>query len=490
MSRHPLAKLVSGFLVILSTISIPAVWADDSQLVSMVENLQRQMSEMQKTVNQQNQKIRDLESRPAQIQVPSSKGGEITTSAPPMSDSEFKDRLDSALGGANKWLKDLKFSGDLRLRYEGFAFHSGSPSETDPRNRFRFRLRYGFEKKFNDDMKVGFGMASGAQSAGDSNDPTSTNSTFTNNFNFKPIFIEKAYATYTPHVLAHRGILDKTEVTAGKFTNPFEKGASDMVWDRDVRPEGIYEKIDFKLYDGDNVKLNSYITGAQYILHEDATLGRDAQMFGVQLGINPVFYTPFLDRPVDWLHAFSFYDYQNFAKNSNFFIGTTSLANGNINMDTISTELDAGKFKIYEYYQELAIYPYGLPVRFGLDLAGNPADAANGSLGTTIEHGQATDFAYGMSVKLGGINKKGDWEAGYQYKYIGANSVVGAFNDSDFGSGYAGKRGSVFKAGYALTDTITLNGAMFFVSNLNPGNATGVINQQQRRFQLDLSWKF
>ena len=67
--------------------------------------------------------------------------------------------------------------------------------------------------------------------------------------------------------------------------------------------------------------------------------------------------------------------------------------------------------------------------------------------------------------------------------------MAGAFSESDFGLGYAGKRGNAFKAGYAITDSISLNSAMFFVENVNPGTA-GIVDQQQRRFQVDLSWKF
>ena len=85
--------------------------------------------------------------------------------------------------------------------------------------------------------------------------------------------------------------------------------------------------------------------------------------------------------------------------------------------------------------------------------------------------------------------EKGDWELGLAYKRIEPESVVGAFNDSDFGLGHSGKRGSVFKLGYALTDSITLGGAAFFVNNLTTGTG-GVRDEEQRRFQLDLAWKF
>ena len=87
--------------------------------------------------------------------------------------------------------------------------------------------------------------------------------------------------------------------------------------------------------------------------------------------------------------------------------------------------------------------------------------------------------------------KKGDWEVSYAYKRIEYESVVGAFNDSDFGLGHSGKQGSVIKAGFALTYNITLNSAMFFVNNTGLGNAAaGIRDERQNRFQVDLVWKF
>jgi len=469
---------------VLAAVLIPASigFADEGSLVDMIKDLQKQMSGMQNTINQQNQKIRELESTPkgTAVAVNSASAGA------PMSDQEFNDRLSGALGGADKWLKDLKFSGDLRLRYEAATYTSGNPKETDPRNRFRFRLRYGFEKKFSDQMKIGFFMNSGGiNDQGTANDPTSTNQTLTGNFNWKSLFIERAWATYTP-TWAKRGPIKGLEVTAGKFKNPFEQGSSDLVWDTDVRPEGIYEKLDVNIIDTDDFQLKSYITGGQFVLNESSSLGKDAQLYAVQIGLEPVFRLPGLDSPIDWQNAVSYYDYNNFARRSNFMIGPTSLANGNPNVDLITTELDANKFRVFEYYSAISLYPtpWNVPLTLDMDFAGNPASGPTNKYGPTIV---GDNFAWAIGGKVGNAKKKHDWELGYHYKYIGANSVVGAFNDSDFG--FAGVRGSVFKFGYGITDSIFFNAAAFFTENLNPDSAK-IIDQQRRLFQVDLVWKF
>lgn len=475
--------LTAAWVVATAVASAP-VMADDAQLLAAVQSMQDQMKDMQRTIQQQNQKIQRLES-----QGPVSTGAAVSDAgaSAPMSDYEFNERLSAATGGANKWLKDLKFSGDLRLRYEAFDYEEGSSAESDSRNRFRYRLRYGFEKKFSDEMKIGFGMASGENSGtnGLNVDPTSTNTTLDNNFNFKAINIEKAYAAYSPD-FAKIGPIENFTITGGKMNNPFEKGSSDMIWDRDVKPEGLTEQFNFKVLDSDNFDMKAFFTAGQFILDEDSAKRGDANLFAYQFGVNPVIYTPLFEKPVDVLQAFSFYDYNNYARNNNFVIGGTSLARGNPNVDQVSTELDAGNFKVIESYSELAIYPLNIPTRFFVDFAYNPGGDPNYD-GTIL--GNEEQFANAFGVKFGGILEKGDWELGYAYKHIGANAVVGAFNDSDFGDGHAGKAGHVFKAGYALTDSLTLNAAALFVENLNAYSA-GILGQKQRRFQVDLVWKF
>ena len=140
MRHHPFTKLASIFVAGLMTFS-SAAFADETQLMDMVRQMQKQMSDLQSTVMAQKAEIDVLKSRPANVQMGA--GATNPEIAPPMSEAEFNQRLSDSTGGANKWLKDLKFSGDLRLRYE--AFHltgntAATGSQAD-RNRFRIRLR-------------------------------------------------------------------------------------------------------------------------------------------------------------------------------------------------------------------------------------------------------------------------------------------------------------------------------------------------------------
>ncbi len=521
MKHHPFTKLAS-FLVACLMVFSSAAFADEAQLMDMVKQMQQQMTELQGTVAAQKTEIQALKANGGSIQT--APGGVEAT--PPMSEAEFNQRLSDSTGGANKWLKDLKFSGDLRLRYEAFHLHGNTAatgSQSD-RNRFRIRLRYGFEKTFSPEMKVGFSMATGEKvtNNGVNNDPISTNATMTNDFNFKNIWVEKAYATYTPE-WAKIGNADGLsvsglEITGGKFNNPFEKGSTDMIWDRDLKPEGAYEKIDARILKTDNLDLKLYGILGQFLLQENgsttfgtaATPGsagsKDAYLMAYQVGLNPVFYVSGMERPIDALSALSIYNYNGYARNNNWYIsGTGSQANGNPQYS--ASALSAQNFNILSFYQEINFYPYGIPVKPFAEFARNmsnqsglPFSAGTGGVNNQYSM-QGGEDAWSLGLTLGKLVKKGDWQTSYQYKYIGANSVVGAFNDSDFGGyNYGGtdKKGSVIKLGYNLTDYLSLNGACYLVRPITVRDGAGTTpvtngmqpDQSVRRFQLDMTYKF
>ncbi len=512
MRHHPFTKLASLLVVCLMTFS-SAAFAEDAEIVTLVKNMQKQMSDLQSMVMSQKAEIQELKSRGAQIRMAPS-GVEAT---PPMSEAEFKQRLTDATGGADKWLKDLKFSGDIRLRYEAFHLHGNTAANgyQSERNRFRFRLRFGFEKKFNDQIKAGFGLASGSSTSASGNtDPISTNQTFGNDFTFKNIWIEKAYVNYTPDwskatFSDDYGLRsDGLEITAGKFTNPFEKGSTDMIWDRDLKPEGIYEKIEGQLLKTDNLTLKAYGLLGQFVLQENGNTvaaagvgGKDAQLFAYQVGLNPIFYVPGMERPVDALSALSIYNYQGYATNNNWYAyasGTGAFNNGNPINPGNASDLAAQNFNILSFYQEVNFYPHGIPVKPFAEFARNMSNQSGlaGWAKSTNYAMQGGEYAWSLGLALGKLQKKGDWQATYQYKYIGANSVPGAFNDSDFGGyNYGGtdKAGNVIKLGYNLTDYLTLNGACYLVRPITQRNGTtnGMQpDQSVRRFQIDMTYKF
>ena len=130
-----------------------------------------------------------------------------------------------------KALSNLKFSGDLRLRYEPF-FGGGAQTAAAPqdRHRERYRLRFNVNTKVTDDFAVGFSLASG-----DLGDPVSTNSTETGFYTRKPIAVDKAFGAYNPHYLK------PLTVTVGKFGYTWLR--TELTWDNDLNPEGASEAL-------------------------------------------------------------------------------------------------------------------------------------------------------------------------------------------------------------------------------------------------------
>src|SRR5262244_3186551 len=129
------------------------------------------------------------------------------------------------------WLDRFTFSGDMRVRSEGFYQERG-PDATS-RIRERIRLRFGATMKITDEVLAGLRLASG-----DPNDPISTN---------------QAYITLTPKQSIGLGEYpwNPISITGGKFANPvFRPRAvmnSEMIWDDDLTPEGFSET--FTLWD-------------------------------------------------------------------------------------------------------------------------------------------------------------------------------------------------------------------------------------------------
>jgi hypothetical protein len=155
------------------------------------------------------------------------------------------------------WIKELKLSGDLRLRYQWDEEQAQepsaapvaptptpSPSLRNPtptltgspngrnhvaqRSRWRFRLRLNAEMKFDGGFFGGVSLTT-------YNQATNGNQTYTGGFQNYGIYLSKAF-------LGWNGYPGLTLI-AGKFDNPFY--ATDLFWDPNLYPQGLVERIDF-----------------------------------------------------------------------------------------------------------------------------------------------------------------------------------------------------------------------------------------------------
>jgi hypothetical protein len=126
----------------------------------------------------------------------------------------------------------FSLSGDMRLRDE--PFFGGPADESQVRNRMRFRLRFNVNAKLNEDFSGGFTLASG-----DINNPISVMQT-TNQFSTrKPFELDRAFIEYRPRQFK------SLTLAGGKISQPWV--STEMVWDKDLNPEGLAQTLNFNL---------------------------------------------------------------------------------------------------------------------------------------------------------------------------------------------------------------------------------------------------
>lgn len=156
------------------------------------------------------------------------------------------------------WYERIRFGGDFRSRYEGFY-----QDEVATRNRARLRLRLRFDTEVNEDVALHFQLASG-----DPGTPVSTNQTFTDFFQPKPISLDRAYLVYNPKAAS------AITLGLGKFNAP--QTTTQLVFDDDLNFEGGWEAVSWEPREGVEVAL----IGIQTALNERSALG-DSYMLGV-----------------------------------------------------------------------------------------------------------------------------------------------------------------------------------------------------------------
>jgi len=320
-----------------------------------------------------------------------------------------------------KWVKNTTFKGDLRLRGEYIDNDLGQDN-----GRTRIRLRYGFESKINDQVKVAFGLASGS-----SDSPTSTNQTLESEFQSKAVWIDYAEATYNPYHWLH--------LIGGKFKSPFF--STDMLWDSDIRFDGFVAKVKTNK---DPVEF--YATVGYFPIDDVNTAdGDDIYLIAGQIGANAALGDNFAKLKT----GLAYYDFNNLKgataaslaeeRGTNTYNGT--YASGS------TTATIANDFRVISPTAELVFnsilgkieIPWAIFGEYSNNLdPGNNESASRG----------------GFRLGDAKVKKKGDWKLINQYSRIEKDAFFDAFPDADFNG--AGTDGKGFEAifDYALADNI------------------------------------
>jgi hypothetical protein len=154
-------------------------------------------------------------------------------------------------------LKSMELYGDLRLRYENRIARAASDAATsEERQRWRYALRVGLRGDVSDDFFYGIRLDTGTYgrsawvTMADDNSSTGSKSSQSNKTN-DAIAVGLAFIGWKP--------TDWAQVDAGRQSNPLY--TTSMVWDPDITPEGLSEKLNFKL--GDNATL--FAIAGQYL---------------------------------------------------------------------------------------------------------------------------------------------------------------------------------------------------------------------------------
>jgi len=338
------------------------------------------------------------------------------------------------------WVDRIAFKGDVRLRYETIDLDEVANVE-----RMRFRARFGFSAKVSDDVNFVLRLASGG------GDPVSTNQTFDDGFSTKDIGIDQAYVDWK--------INDGLNFFGGKMKNPlFRAGGVPLVWDSDLNPEGLALTYKSGMFFG---------TVGGFSVEERAA-GDDSLLYAAQAGMK----FPMGDK-TGLTAGVGYFAYTNTIGNLPFY---NARPKGN-SVELLGTTLPLGTY-LYEY-KNTEVFAQ-LDTKIGeWPLTVFAHATRNGEV--SVE-----DTGYAFGVTLGAAKNDGDLEFNYVYADIEADSVIGTFNDSDFGGGGTDSDGHVLNVKYAVSRKIALGGTLF----INKVGGFQATERDYSRVQLDIEFKF
>ncbi len=335
------------------------------------------------------------------------------------------------------WVDRVSFYGHLRLRYEDLQ-EEGNPDAN--RDRERGLARFGIKADVHEKVKIVFGLATGGDN------PVSRNVTGDGGFTTKEIGLELFYADWEA--------TDSISVYAGKMKNQlFKAGKVPLIWDSDLNLEGVAATYSSGMLFG---SLGSYSV-------EERSGEDDSILYSGQIGVEFS-----VGQNSTLTTGLGYFAYTNTIGNEPFYNGdakgNTVDVNGNLVFDYKNTEAFA------QFDTTIGTWPLQF---YGHYTVNNEVDRE--------------DTAYAFGAKIGSTKKQGNMQFGWTYQDIEADSVIGTFNDSDFGGGGTDSRGHMIKAKYMITDNINVGGTLF-VNKID--GFQGGVERDFDRVQLDLEFKF
>ncbi len=350
---------------------------------------------------------------------------------------------------AKTWVDSLTFKGDLRYRYENIT-----EDAKDDRQRDRLRARLGASAKVNDQVKAEIQLSTG------DDDPVSGNKTMGDGFLKKDMGLSLAYIDWT--------VKEGLNVIAGKMKNPFIS-VSDLIWDGDLTPEGAAAKWEQAVG-----PMTLYANGATLWVQERSTApDEDTKLNAGQLAARFQF-----SDEVYLLVGGSYYTYADIEgmnvidwEGNNKTFGNSS-ASGAV-VKGVTNKIYKMEYNEVETFAKLVVW-VGMP----LELYGNYV---------VNQDADANDTGWLAGLTLGKAKNVGTWEAGYNYRELEKDAVLGAFTDSDSWGGGTDGRGHKFSGRYQIAKNVQL-GATYFM-NEKPVSDSSKTHDYDR-LQLDVVASF
>ena len=336
--------------------------------------------------------------------------------------TETKEQVKSEIAqgkssGSPEWAQRIKFKGDARIRYQNYRRKSDNLVNGQHYNKdtARLRLRLGTEAKVNDQIKVYAGLASGSDA-----NSNSTNQTFTDDFAKKPIWIDYAYAEYTPFTWA--------TFIGGRMKNPIWE-PQDMLWDTDINPEGVAVKLNKTITPG----FDTFLNGAYFLVQQQDTGASTIMLVGQPGFVNK------LSDTVSLKTACALYYFQNIKGHKPTW-PSSALGSDRFNGGSTGLQGYQWEYNAVSPSAELTIMDPFRPLHNGILDKYLPYLAVFGEYHRNLR-APYSENAYCGGVKLGQekVDDWGKWQFKYNYVLLESQAWPDMFPDSDRYGGRTGK---------------------------------------------------
>ena len=340
----------------------------------------------------------------------------------------------------------LRFSGDIRLRYEKDGFDQNNADFAQPSNptqlmnskldseRFKYRVRVGVEAAVNEQVNAVIRLSTGSTS-----NPVSTNATIGDFMNKDSVLFDQAYVRWQPW----KGLT----LYGGRMPSPWF--SSDLVWDNDVNFEGLA----MNARTSNPESWSPFLTTGAFPLQQNDFTERGKWLLAGQTGVEKK-----NKKGVSTKIGVAYYNFKNVTGilNDPLSPGATdwtaplfqqkgnTLFNISADPNSIKTA-PASEFKEVNiigtldlgFWDPVHIILLGDYVKnIGFKKADVAERTSNPDPAKEIE-----GYQYGLAIGHPSTNAPGQWQMYFYKKRLEADAVLDAFTDSDFHLGGTNAKG-------------------------------------------------